>query len=337
MTSSNTSGSAPAGTCPCPPGAQTTATRVTVTGHQDGCANALPRTYTWLDGDQTCTGTLADYAESFAISHDESLPAAGELAESIRDTAQDTIYTVQAVCLDGTPDQDGCWLVGLSVPGEQVTVPVWALSQPFPPADAEEEPIPACPADVHAWMQQAAWTSPWVPIEQDPDTDGAQVVAARLADAGVVIEVDTGQVFVLAAAEMTRPTGQPGHPYTLNSPGQQSVHADLDGGPLCGLMTAAETVTGEWGEVTCLDCKEAEPGQDMAALDDLDAAMAEREARNVVIAASPQPLPLYAVLRWVSSQYRAAVPAALDRLCERGELAATVPPGGPKQWAWQHR
>jgi hypothetical protein len=336
MTSSNTSAPDPAGRCPCPPGAQTTAARVTVTGHQDGCANALPRTYTWLDGGRTCTGTLADYAESFAISHDESLPA-GELAESIRDTAQDTVYTVQAVCLDETPDQDGCWLVRLSVPGEQVTVTVWALSQPFPPAGAEAGPVPACPADVHTWLQQAAWASPWVPVEQDPDSDGTRVVATRLAAGGVLIEVDTGQVYVLAAAEMTRPTGQPGHPYTLNPPGQLPVHAGLDGGPLCGLMTAAETVTTEWAAVTCLDCKAAEPGQDLAALDDHDRAMAELKARGVVIAASPQPLPLYAVLRRVSPRYRAAVPAALDRLCERGELGVTVPPDGPRQWAWQHR
>lgn len=309
-----------------------------MTGHQEGCEHALPRTYTWLDGGQTCTGTLADYAGSFAAGHDESLPA-GELAQSIRDTAEGgAVYTVRAVCLDDTPDQDGCWPVRLSVPGEQVTTTVWALSQPFPPAGADdEEPVPACPADVHTWMQQAAWASPWVPVEQDPDTDGTRVVATRLADAGVVIELDSGQVFMLKAAEMTRPTGQPGHPCTLNPPGQQSVHADLDGGPLCGLMTAAETVTSEWPAVTCLDCKAAGPGQDLAALDDLDLAMAEREARNVVIAASPQPLPLYAILRRVSPQYRAAVPAALDSLCERGELTVTTPPAGPKQWAWQHR
>ena len=98
MTSSNTSTPAPAGTCQCPPGAKATVGRVTVTGHQDRCAHAIPRTYTWLDGDQSCTGTLAGYAESFAISHDESLPA-GELAETIRDTAQDGgVYTVQAIC-----------------------------------------------------------------------------------------------------------------------------------------------------------------------------------------------------------------------------------------------
>ncbi|MGH3193093.1 MAG: hypothetical protein ACRDOL_38745 [Streptosporangiaceae bacterium] len=335
MTSSNSSVPAPAGTCQCPPGAQATAGQVTMTGHQDRCPNAVPRVYTWLDGEQRCTGTLADYAASFAVDRDESLPG-GDLATAIRDTSQGTLHMVRAVCLEDAPDRDGCWQVRLSVPGEQVTVAVWALSQPFPPDGDDAEPAPAVPADMHRWLWQAARTSPWVQVEQDPDSDGTRIVAVRLTEAGVTAEVDTGQVFLITAAEMTTPTGHPARQHTLNPAGQRSVHADLDGGPLCGLMTAAETVTSQWPAVTCLDCKAAEPGGDLAALDELDRAMAEREAHNEVIAASPQPLPLYAIMRRVSPQYRAAVPAALDSLARRGALAATTPPDGPKLWAWQH-
>lgn len=55
--------------------------------------------------------------------------------------------------------------------------------------------------------------------------------------------------------------------FSLNPPGVIVVHKDVSSGggvPLCGFLTdnldgvaVSETVTGEWSQVTCLDCNAA--------------------------------------------------------------------------------
>lgn len=104
---------------------------------------ATPRTYAWTDDDRRVTGTLEDYARSYELAADESLPGR-ELSTEVR--ASDAAYQVRIEALSAVPDDDGCWPVRLSVPGEQVTVSVWALTCPCPLAAGV--PIPA------------AWTEP---------------------------------------------------------------------------------------------------------------------------------------------------------------------------------
>jgi len=236
----------PAGTCACPPGAHAVTDGVTVMGHRPGCALARPpQEYfwecSWGDGDgEVCTGTLASYAEAFELAHDESLPAP-ELSPVIR--AWDAGYpalTVQAACLDHSPGQDGCWLVRLSVPGEEVTVRVWALSQPFPRLPFPPAGRPA--EDTAAGDQGAQLTiAYWMPcrflttvpaaqaarILREARADDAAAIAGRIAAGETVTgdpegtrADDPGPSDLAALALAIQNNHRPFSPYLYDTDGQ---------------------------------------------------------------------------------------------------------------------
>jgi hypothetical protein len=121
----------PARPCGCPDAGPAVVAGVEIPRHDPDCSGAVLRTYAWMDDGRLVTGTLADYARAYALAADESLPAR-EISTEVR--TWDAGYHVRAEALAAAPDDDGCWPIRLSVPGEQVTVSVWALTCPCPPA-----------------------------------------------------------------------------------------------------------------------------------------------------------------------------------------------------------
>jgi len=111
--------------CGCPASAQATVDGVLLTGHQAGCGRAQPRQYIWrlAETGQLVAGNLAWYGRDFATEHDDSLPSRG-LGEELR--TWDAAYELTVEPLASKPDEEGCWPVRLSVPGEAVTTRVWA-------------------------------------------------------------------------------------------------------------------------------------------------------------------------------------------------------------------
>ena len=213
------------------------------------------------------------------------------------------------------------------------------IPAPPPASDAGEDlpPTPALPADLVRWANDAAWGTPHVEIAQARrDEEGAiRVAATEVLPAGLIVTLDNGQVFRLAAGELTRPAALPGRPFTLNPPGQSPAHARGGETALCGLSGAGVDTSPEWAQVTCLDCRAAVPARALEDLDDLDRHTAERQVSMVLMAASPWPLPVYEVTRRVEPGYRAAVPAALGDLAARSAIIQAAPAdGGQACWRW---
>ena len=175
---------------------------------------------------------------------------------------------------------------------------------------------PATTANLAGWASGALRLAPYVDTPQaDPDEHGsALMVAAQVSGAALQIVLETGQVFRFEAAELTRATGNPAHPFTLNPAGRVLTHASLDGTPLCGQGAEADTASPHWGEVTCLDCQLAAPGTAADALDNLDLMFAERQIRDALTVAAPSPLTAYELMVRADPGVRAAVPGALDRM-----------------------
>ena len=216
------------------------------------------------------------------------------------------------------------------------------LSAPPPgaAADTEDPPPTATPADVAAWAVDAGWGTPFVTITQDRggERDCIRVVAAEVTATALIVALDNGQVFQLEAVELTRPASQPGRLFTLNPPGQRSTHAILGSAALCSLSAASEQASPDWEQVTCLDCRAAAPARPLGDLDHLDLAMAERQVRDALIAASPQPLPVYEVMRRIDPGYRAAAQTALGKLARQGTVFQTpAPDGAQAYWSWAAR
>ncbi len=200
---------------------------------------------------------------------------------------------------------------------------------PGPGADEEDlPPTPATSADIAQWIHSAAWLSPYpdIPRARDDEPGAMRMVAADLTGGSLVVILEDGQVFRLTPEDLTRPSGCPARPWTLNPPGRLVTHASMDGSPLCERNTEGDTISAHWHEVTCLDCQLAAPAPDQGALDNLDHVLAEKQVRDVLTAASPQPLSVYDVLVQVERRFRAAVRPALDRLAELGTAELT---GGP--------
>jgi hypothetical protein len=126
----------PRTTCQCPPGAQAIVGDVLVAGHTLECASAEPRRYVWQESGDLGSGTLADYAQAWVMAHDDSLPG-DSLGGELR--TWDVSYQVMAGSLAPQPDDDGCWRIRLSVPGEEATIRVRSAAEPAPPA----YPLPA--------------------------------------------------------------------------------------------------------------------------------------------------------------------------------------------------
>lgn len=193
---------------------------------------------------------------------------------------------------------------------------------------------PASAADVLRWADEARRTVPHVDIEHArfEEWGSSRIVRAEVTGTRLVITLATGQVFVMTAAEITRPTGLPGLPYTLNPGGQQLTHAPLGVGTLCGQGTPQETRP-DWPDVSCLDCRAAEPARPLASFDDLDRSYAARLARDSLAAAAGQPLTTYEVVRQAEPAYRAAIPAALEQMAAEGRAArGDGPDGGQPAW-----
>ena len=194
---------------------------------------------------------------------------------------------------------------------------------------------PATPADVLRWACDVGWSSPFVDVSQarDEEWGSIRVVFAEVTETSLTITLDNGQVFRLAVVELTRPSGLPGRPFTLNPAGQLSTHASVGSAPLCGQGAAGEMASLGWAQVTCLDCQAAAPARGVDSLDDLDLAMAAKQVRDVLTAASPEPLPLYEVMRRVDPGLRAAVQAVLTQMVERGTAERTDGPNdGQPTW-----
>lgn len=144
--------------CGCEQPEPVTVSGVVMPGHEPDCPAGSPRTYAWTADDRLVTGTLADYARSWAASRDESLPGS-EVSSEIR--TWDAAYPVRTEALTATPDDDGCWIIRLSVPGERATVRVWALT------------CPALDAAPPLRAAQAAWPVP----DPGPSYEGYVVYA----------------------------------------------------------------------------------------------------------------------------------------------------------------
>jgi hypothetical protein len=111
--------------CGCPATAQTTVGGVLLTGHQAGCGQAEPRQYVWLwqEAGQLATGTLPPVRRGLRHRARRLAPITGPQRGA---PPWGATYEVAVEPLADKPDQDGCWPVRLSVPGEQVTTRVWA-------------------------------------------------------------------------------------------------------------------------------------------------------------------------------------------------------------------
>jgi len=202
--------------------------------------------------------------------------------------------------------------------------------------DLDLPPTPATTAGVLRWAREGGWAIPSVLTEnaRDDETGEIRLVATEITPAGLVVTLDNGQVFLLEARELTRPSGDPDHPYTLNPAGPHVTHAARAGAALCPLAAPGDPATGDWADVTCLDCQAAAPGSDLASLDDLDLAMAERQVRSILIAASPDELTLFDIIRRADPGYRAAAETALAALARQGKAEPFGDPGGPHP-AWR--
>jgi hypothetical protein len=106
----------------CPADAQTAAGGVLMTGHTDDCP-AEPRQYVWLHSGLMETGTLAQYGRAYEFEHC-GLGEPGSLGTELR--TWQASYEVTVEPGDEPPSDDGCVLVRLSVPGEEVFVRAWA-------------------------------------------------------------------------------------------------------------------------------------------------------------------------------------------------------------------
>lgn len=205
-------------------------------------------------------------------------------------------------------------------------------------APGDEPDLPATPAtteDVLQWAHRAGWSVPSVGLARPHGQEAGYygLIAAEATGTALTVALDNGQVFRLTAEQLTRPSDEPGQGYTLNPAGQRFTHAAADGPALCGHSADGEAASPDWAAVTCLDCRAAAPSRTPGDLDDLDRAMAERQARDALITASPWPLSLYEVMRRVDGEFRAAVPQALDQLTARG-TAARVPGGAGAAPGW---
>ena len=202
--------------------------------------------------------------------------------------------------------------------------------------DLDLPPTPATAAAVLRWTQEAGWTVPYViiPDARDDEQGHIRMVAAEVTAAGLAVALDNGQVFLLEARELTRPSGDPDHPYTLNPAGQHVTHAARAGAALCPLAAPGDPATGTWADVTCLDCQAAAPGRPLAEIDDLDLAMAERQIRGILIAASPDELTLFEITCRTDPGYRAAAETALAALARQGMAEPFGDPDAPHP-AWR--
>jgi hypothetical protein len=207
-----------------------------------------------------------------------------------------------------------------------------------PPELAAGDPaLPGTPAtagNLAAWASGALRLAPYVDTPQaDPEEHGSiLMVAAMVSGAAVQIVLGTGQVFRLDAVELTRTTGDPAHPFTLNPAGQVFTHASLDGAPLCGPGAEGGTASPRWGEVTCLDCQLAAPAAAAGALDNLDIMFAKRQIRDALTVAAPSPLTAYELMVRADPDVRAAVPEALNQMAGHGDVERADAGDGRPGW-----
>ena len=201
------------------------------------------------------------------------------------------------------------------------------------PVGQPERPVTA--VTVLHWACSAGWQSPHAdcPPARPGDWGAVRLAAAQLAGGALRLVLDNGQVFSLVAAELTRPSGRPGRPHTLNPAGQPVTHASMAAAPLCEQMTDGDQVSGDWAAVTCQDCLLAAPAPcPVLAGPDLDV-LAEACIIGILAEADGCPLSTFEVMIRADAEYRAAVLPALERLAAQGAVERSAgPPGTGPAW-----
>jgi hypothetical protein len=218
--------------------------------------------------------------------------------------------------------------------GTEMTVMTQRAGLAALPAGQPVSPVTA--VTVLHWARSAGWQSPHVdcPAARPGDWGAVRLAAAQLAGGALLLVLDNGQVFSLVAAELTRPSGRPDRPHTLNPAGQPVTHASLAAAPLCEQMADGDQVGGDWPAVTCQDCLLAAPAPcPVLAGPDLDV-LAEARIIDILAEADGCPLSTFEVMIRADAEYRAAVLSALERLAAQGAVgrAAGLPGTSP---AWR--